>query len=342
MSRTKPEAAAGETAARPTQAMTAVVQDRYGGPDVVRAERVPRPVPGPQDVLVRVVAAPLTAADVAFRSATPWFARLAAGLFRPRSRVLGSDAAGEVTAVGAEVGGIAVGDRVHITTTVSLGAHAEYVCQPAAHVVRVPDGVDLEAAVVVAEAGLTALPFLRDHATVGPGTRILVNGAAGSVGSSAVQLAVHLGAHVTATCSTDHVDLVASLGAHEVVDRTRVDFTRARDAYDVVFDAVGRSSFRRCRRALRPRGVYLTTVPSFAILVQAPLTALLRRRRAVVAFTGLRSVALRSADAATLLDLARDGVLRPVVDSRFTFAEAAAAHARVDTGHKAGAVVLRP
>ena len=327
--------------ADPSATMRAVVQLRYGGPDVLQPARLPRPVPRPGDVVVRVRAVAVDRAAAHMRAADPPVARLAAGLVRPRHPVLGGELGGDVVAVGRDVTGIAVGDRV-VAVSLAGGGYAEEARVPAAAVVHVPDGLGTEDAVAVVEGGLTALPFVRDQGRVGPGTQILVNGASGAVGVMAVQLAAHLGATVTGVCSTGNVELVRSLGAAHVLDRTREDFTAAREAYDVVLDAVGTSSFRRARACLTPTGRYLTTVPSAAIGPQMVWTRLRGGRRATLATTGLRPVAAKVADMAHLLDLAAAGHVRAVVDRRLPLEAAAQAHAYVDTGRKRGAVLLVP
>jgi NADPH:quinone reductase-like Zn-dependent oxidoreductase len=322
-----------------TTGMNAVVHDRYGPPDVLRPAELPRPVPGPGEVVIRNRVVTVTAADCAFRAADPFFARFATGLLRPRRAVLGGNVAGEVAAIGPGAAAPPVGTRVVGVTGVAMGGYAEYTRLPAEAVVAVPDALTCADAVAVVEGGLTALPFLRDHAALGPGRRVLVNGASGAVGSSAVQLARHLGATVTGVCSTANVELVRSLGAAEVVDYTAADFTAERAAYDVVFDAVGKSSFGRCRRALRPGGAYLTTVPGLAALLQARYRHA-GGRRVVLAFTGLRPAADKARDTALLLGLAAAGEIMPVVERTWPLERAGEAHRHVDTGRKRGVVVL--
>ncbi|QGQ21030.1 zinc-binding dehydrogenase [Cellulomonas sp. JZ18] len=300
------------------------------------------PVPGPDDVVLAVEAVAVSRAETAFRAGDPPLARLATGLRRPRNRVLGGDVGGRVVAVGERVIRVQRGDRVVAQTGIAMGGYARHVRVPAASVVPVPDGVGTHEAVALVEGGSTALPFLRDHAHVRPGTRLLVHGAAGAVGAAAVQLAAHLGADVTGVCGPDHVALVRSLGAATVVDRTVTPVERVRGTFDVVLDAVGASSFRRCRHLLAPRGLYLTTVPSAGILVRTALRPLARGRTAAIAFTGLRPAADKASDAVHLLGLAADGAVRGVVDRTWPLEEAAAAHAYVDAGHKAGAVLLLP
>lgn len=332
-----------DTPTHPATTMTAVAFDRYGPPDVLRVVRRPVPVPGPRELVVAVRSVAVTRAEMAFRSADPAFARLASGLRRPRNQVLGGTLAGVVSAVGDDVDAWRVGDRVVAQVGMSMGGNAEQVRVPAANVVALPDGIDDDdAAVAVVEGGLTALPFVRDHARARPGLRVLVNGAAGAVGSSAVQLAAHLGATVTGVCGPAHVDLVAGLGAAEVVDRLRTPLERLTGTYDVVLDAVGTSSPRATRHLLAPRGAYFTTVPSVGVLARTATRRLERGRTAAIAFTGLRPVTAQTAEMQVLLDLLRDGHVRPVVDRTYPLVEAAAAHAYVEAGHKAGAVLLHP
>lgn len=322
--------------------MTAAVHDRYGPPEVLTTARVPRPTLRPGQVLVEVAAVAVTAADTAMRAADPPVARLASGLRRPRNRIPGAEVSGVVVELAPDVADLTRGDRVVAATGIHAGGSAQYVAVSAAAAVRVPDAIDLTDAVALTEGGLTALPFLRDHGKVGPGTRLLVIGAAGSVGSAAVQLGEVLGAEVTGVCSTPHVALVRSLGARHVVDRTSTDVTATDARYDVVLDAVGATSFGACRRLLTPRGIYLTTVPAAHAVLRTPFARFLRGRRAAIAFTGLRPDRAKVADMRYLLDLALAGRIRPVVDRTLPLTEAAAAHRYVEQRHKAGSVLLLP
>ncbi|MHA7132062.1 NAD(P)-dependent alcohol dehydrogenase [Oerskovia turbata] len=317
--------------------MRAATHRRYGAPEVVSVVDAADPAPARDQVLVRVLAASVGAADAAARSGDPKVVRLFSGLLSPRHPVLGSDVAGEVVAVGADVRGLTVGDRVVGVRGPALGGHAQLaVVQAAGALALLPPEVTPEQAVALCDGAMTALPFLRDHGRVRAGHRVLVNGASGAVGSAGVQLARLLGAHVTAVTSTPNVPLARDLGAHAVVDYRVEDFTASDERWDVVFDAVGKSSFRRARRVLAPQGVYLSTVPG-AIVLQSLLT-----RRASIAFTGLRKNAAKRPDLAELVRLAATGSLTPLVDSVFPLDEAQAAHTRVDTGRKRGTVVLRP
>lgn len=321
--------------------MRAAVFTTYGGPEVVTIQERPRPSISDTQVLVRVRAVVVTAADVAARSGSPFVARLYFGLLRPRLSVLGSDFVGEIEAVGASVTGFQIGDRVVGSSGATLGAHAEYLAVDHEGMLTViPAQLSFEEAIAAFEGAMTALPFLRDAAELERGQRILVNGAAGSVGSAAVQLAHGLGAHVTAVCSGSNAELVRSIGADAVVDYTKKDFAAAENSYDVIFDAVGKSSFARSRRALTSNGIYLTTVPTLAIMVQRLITAKSKGKRAGIAFAGLLPVSESRRNLGEISALAVAGTLAPVIDSSFPAKEIAEAHRLVDTGHKRGSVVV--
>lgn len=323
--------------------MLAAIVERYGPPEVVRLVERSAPEPGPGRIRVRVAATTVGPSDAAFRSGTPWFARLFSGLGKPKrtQQILGSDFAGVVDAIGEGVTRFAPGDRVYGATGAASGAHAEFLVVAADGAVQpTPAGVSDIDAVAMTDGFLTALPFLRDVGGVQPGDRVLVNGASGAVGSAAVQLARWMGARVTAVTSTPNVGLVRSLGAEHVIDYTAARFTDARGAYDLVFDAVGSSSFGRARRALARRGTYASTVPSVALLAAIPVTRLARGRRAAIAFTGLRADASKRADLELLSRLAAEGEFVPVIDRVVTLTDLTAAHARVDSGRKVGALVV--
>jgi NADPH:quinone reductase-like Zn-dependent oxidoreductase len=337
-------ATAAERVAPPpasTPTMRAAVCTRFGPPEVVHLVVAERPTPRSGEVLVRVHAAVVTPSDAVARTGRPRWARPMFGLRAPRHPVFGTELAGVVEEVGAGVTGLQVGDRVVAATGTDFGAHAEYfrLAQDGA-LSLIPEGISCAEAVSLCEAGLTALPFMRDQARIRPGQRVLVNGASGSVGSAAVQLAKHFGAHVTGVCGTTNLELVRSLGADEVIDHTQQDFTADGRTYDVILDAVGKSSFRKCRRCLTAEGVYLTTVPSAAILPQMGWTRLRGGRRARIAFTGLRPPAAKSRDLAALWQIAADGGIRAVIGHRFAFDDIVAAYRLVDSGHKVGSAVL--
>ena len=319
--------------------MKAAVCRRYGSPDAVTVEEVPAPRPRDDEILVRVRAATVGVVDGLARRGSPFYARVQFGPLRPRFPVLGSDFAGVVESVGRVVTRFSAGDSVFGTVAPRFGAHAEYVCLPEAGAVApMPSSVSFAEAAALADA--TALYFLRDKAALRPGQSVLINGASGAVGAAAVQLAVSFGAVVTGVCSGPHAGLVRKLGAESVIDYTRTDFTRAGRRYDVIFDVAGKSSFSRCRGVLRPGGVYLTTAPSPAIMVQMPWTARFGHTRAVVAFAGLRAAASKREDLLVLRDLVEKSSLAAVIGARYPLERIAEAHARVDAGHKKGNIVV--
>ena len=319
--------------------MKAAVSRSFGPPDVVTVADVPRPEPRDDEILVRVRAAAVGVVDGLARRGSPWYARAHFGLLRPRFQVLGCDFAGDVAAAGAGVSLFRVGQAVFGTIAPRFGAHAEYICLPEHGAVAAkPSDVSYAEAAALADA--TALCFLRDKAGLRSGQAVLVNGASGAVGSAAVQLAAHFGATVTGVCSGPHIRLVRKLGAESVIDYTRTDFTRAGRRYDVIFDVAGTSSFGRCRRALNPGGVYLTTAPSPAIIAAMPWTAKFGSRRAVVAFTGLRPASEKRKDLLVIRELAEASALVPVVGACYPLARIADAYRHVDAGHKKGTIVV--
>ncbi|MCH9683621.1 MAG: NAD(P)-dependent alcohol dehydrogenase [Deltaproteobacteria bacterium] len=321
--------------------MQAAVYERYGSPQTLELREVPRPEPGPNEVLVKTQATTVTLVDTAFRSGRPWMARLFTGLLRPKNQILGTEFAGRVEAVGSEVDRFEVGDVVFGASDQGFGTHAEYVCvaQTGALAIK-PSNITVGEAAAVSNGALTALPFLRDHAKLRPGQKILIIGASGSIGTCAVQLAKHFGAHVTGVCSTANVELVKSLGADRVIDYTKDDFTQGDEVYDVVFDTVGKSSFSRSKGVLTPRGIYMTTVISIGILIQTAWTSMFGGKKSVFAATGLRSTVDKNADLLVLKELIEAGTLRTIIDSHYSLGQIADAHRYVDTERKKGNVII--
>jgi NADPH:quinone reductase-like Zn-dependent oxidoreductase len=314
--------------------MRAVVHDRYGPPEVLRLEDVARPVPGDDEVLVRVHATTVNQTDCHARRAQPFMWRFYAGLFRPRRRTLGFELAGEVEEVGRAVTEFATGDRVF---GVRWGANAEFVCVPQSGLLaHMPYEMSFEDAAAVCDGAHQALASLR-RANVGKGTRLVVYGASGSCGTAAVQLARHFGAHVTAVCNTKNIELVRSLGADEVVDYLQEDFTQSGETYDVILDAVGKHSFGRCKRALVPGGLYAATDLGF--LWQNPVLVLWTSRfgsRKVVFAMPRHS----KQDVLFLRELIENGEYRAVVDRAYRLEDVVEATRYVETWQKTGNVVL--
>jgi NADPH:quinone reductase-like Zn-dependent oxidoreductase len=323
--------------------MRAVVQDRYGSPDVLRVEDVERPVPNDDQVLVRVHATTVTQTDTHARAARPIFWRFFFGFRRPRFRTLGVELAGEVEAVGAAVNDFNVGDHVFgsapgLGSGSAFGAHAEFICLRAGGPLALkPAGISFEEAAAVCDGGTQGLATLR-AADLRAGQRVVIYGASGSLGTAAVQLARHLGAHVTAVCNTKNVELVRSLGADEVVDYTREDFRKKGQRYDAIIDAVGKYSFLRARPALKPGGVYVPTdLGPFMLetMVMILATRWVGRKRVKFSAAGPNR-----ADVLRLKELIEAGEYRPVIDRVYPLEQVAEAHRYVETWQKTGNVVL--
>jgi NADPH:quinone reductase-like Zn-dependent oxidoreductase len=320
--------------------MRAAVYDRFGAPEVVHLEEVPVPRPGADDVLIRVVASTVSAADhrMRARDLPPGIGLLAApvvGLFRPRRRILGMDFAGTVEAVGAEVTRFAAGDEIVGMTGSAFGGHAEYLVLPqSAAIVAKPAGLSHEEALALVFGGHTISECMR-HRQIGAGDQVLVNGASGAVGSAAVQVAKHFGAHVTAVTSAGNVEFVRNLGADRVIDYRTEDFAAGESSYDVIFDCVGNAPFERVDRALKVGGAHLQVAADFTALIRAKRHT--RRSGKLVAPITFKPSA---SDVAFVTRLHGEGGLKPVIGRRYAFEDIVEAHRYVDTGRKHGSVIL--
>ena len=321
--------------------MKVIICTKYGSPDVLQLKEVEKPTPKDNEVLIRIFAAIVSPSDCVFRKGEPFIARFFSGLIRPKNSIPGEMLAGEIEAVGKDVKLFKKGDQVFGSTGMSLGAYAEYICLPEEGVLTIkPANLTYEDAATVCDGALTALPFLRDKGNIQSGQKVLINGASGSVGTAAVQLAKYYGAEVTGVCSTTNLELVKSLGADKVIDYTKEDFTQSGETYDVIFDAVGKSLFTRCKSSLTQRGVYLTTVPTLVIMLQMLWTSKIGSKRAIIAFTGLRPAREKTKDLIFLKELVEVGKIKPVIDRLYPLEQIVEAHRYVDKGHKKGNVVI--
>ena len=317
--------------------MKAAVYTRYGSPEVLQIMDVPTPEPKDNEILIRLHASSVTPSDAAMLTGKPFLIRFINGLRRPKIQILGGAISGEVVTVGRSVTKYAAGDRVYGLTTTDFGTHAQYKCLPeTAHIFKTPAGVSPEDAAGVQDA-LTPIYFMENMTKLRPGQHILINGASGALGSYGVQIAKILGAEVTGVCSGANVALVKSLGADHVIDYQKADFTQNRGAYDVIFDAVGKSTFGRSKKALKPDGLYLTTVPSFHIILPMLRTALFGRKKAKIGFAGLN---VTPENMNTLHEYVSAGKIRTVIDRCYPLAQIANAYRHVMTGHKVGNVVI--
>jgi len=322
--------------------MTAVVYDRYGAPEVLRLEQVDRPVPAEGEVLVKVHATTVNRFDTATREANrksglaiSLISRLVSGVRGPRHRILGTEFAGEVEAVGADVTEFAVGARVFGTSGLRFGAHAEYLAMPVSgRIAAMPGGMSFEEAAPICDGALNALTCLK-QADLKNGRTILINGATGAIGTAGVQPAKSFGADVTAVCNTKNLELVRSLGADRVIDYTQTDFTRNGETYDVILDAVGKQSFGRCRGSLEPAGIYLPT-DGLANLMWALVTRRLGGKKVLFQIPPRQT----KEDVLFLKQLIEAGKYRPVIDRRYPLEDVVEASRYVETGQKTGNVVL--
>lgn len=321
--------------------MKAIVYKKYGSPDVLELQEVEKPTPKDNEVLIRIHATTVTAVDGFYRKGDPFMARLDAGLIRPKKTTLGTELAGEVEAAGKDVKRYEKGSLVFASADADSGTHAEYICLPEEGALAVkPVNITYEEAAAVPYGALTALHFLRDAAKIQSGQKVLINGASGSIGTYAVQVARQFGAEVTGVCSSANVEMVKSLGADVVIDYTKDDFTKTSEAYDIIFDTVGKSSFLRCKNALKQGGIYLTTVPTLAILLHMLWTSKIGNKKGMIAFAGLRSSGEKRKDLIFLARHIEAGKIKPVIDRRYPLELIAEAHEYVEKGHKKGNVVI--
>jgi NADPH:quinone reductase-like Zn-dependent oxidoreductase len=319
--------------------MKAIVYTEYGSPDVLQLKEVAKPTPKDNEVLIRIEATTVTAVDSTFRQGASISGRFYTGLTRPKRPVLGSTLAGEVEAVGKDVTLFKKGDPV-FGATADFGTHAEYICLPEDGALALkPASITYEEAVAT-NAVLTALPFLRDTGQIQSGQKVLINGASGSVGSYAVQLAKQAGAEVTGVCSTEKMEFVKSLGADKVIDYKQEDFTNSGETYDIIFDAAGKSRYGRCQHILKENGIYLSTVLSPSIVLNMLWTSIAGSKKAKITFAGLRPTSEQAKDLRFLAELIEAGQLKSLIDRSFPLAQTAEAHRYVDTGRKKGSVVI--
>jgi NADPH2:quinone reductase len=323
--------------------MKAIVYEEYGPPDVLRLKDVAKPVPKADEVLIRVHAATVTSGDCNLRGFTfvpPGFGfvpRLAFGLRRPRRKILGTEVAGEIEAVGKDVKSFKEGDQVFGIDSNSLGAYAEHVCRPEQKALAIkPINTSYEEAAAIPFGATTALYFLRDLGRIQPGQKVLINGASGGVGAYAVQLAKFFGAAVTGVCSSGNLELARGLGADHVIDYTRDDFRTNDERYDIILDTVaGRASFPACKNALQPNGLYLPVAGGPQEFLQTIWTSFGGGKR-VLAGTPPEN----KRDLLLLKELVEAGNIRPVIDRCYPLEQTADAHRYVDKGHKRGNVVI--
>ena len=314
--------------------MKAIVYTKFGPPEVLQLQEVEKPTPKANEVLIKIYATAVTKEDPDMRASRGFN-----GFLKPRNPILGQELAGEVEAVGRNVTRFKPGDQVFGID--SFGAYAEYKCMPENGALAIkPANLSYEEAASVPNGALTALPFLRDKGKIQSGQTVLIYGASGSVGAAAVQLAKYYGAEVTGVCSTANLEWVKSLGADQVIDYTQEDFTENGKTYDIIFDTVGKRSFSECKGSLTDKGIYLATVPTPVMMLQALWSAKGGRKKVKFAATGLRPASAKSKDLVFLTELIEAGKIKPVIDRCYPLEQMAEAHRYVEQGHKKGNVVI--
>ena len=317
--------------------MKAVVYTKYGPPEVLQIKEVEKPIPKDNEVLIKVHATTVTAADCRMRKADPFLVRIYSGLLRPKKvTILGTELAGEIESIGKDVKLFKKGDKVFASTWVKdFGAHVEYICLAEDSMVAIkPKNITYEEASAITFGGLTALHFLK-KANIKKGQKILIYGASGSLGTAAIQIAKYFGAEVTGVCSTNNVELIKSIGADKVIDYTKEDFSKNSETYDVIFDTVGKSSFSNCMKALKKEGTYLQTVAMPPLLLRMKWVSM---RTSKKLFGGTATP--NTEDIMFLKKLVEEGKFKPVIDKTYPFKQIVEAHKYVDKGHKKGNVVI--
>jgi len=329
--------------------MKAIVYTEYGPPEVLQLKEVEKPTPKDNEVLIRIYATLVAYGDVMVRNMRkisprkfhmPFLFWLGNGMFfgfrKPKITILGAELAGEVEAIGKDVKLFREGDQVFGYRGPSMGANAEYVCMPEDGMVAIkPANMTYEEAAAVPFGAIVALNLLR-KVNIQPGQKVLVNGASGGIGSAAVQLAKsHFGAKVTGVCSTPRLELVKSLGADQVIDYTREDFTKSGETYDVIFDILGKSSFSRCKSSLSQNGRYLLASFKMRELFQMLWTSMIGSKKVICAMTPEKTE-----DLIFVKELVEAGKIKAVIDRRYPLEQTAEAHRYVESGHKKGNVVI--
>ncbi|KAA3613111.1 MAG: NAD(P)-dependent alcohol dehydrogenase [Calditrichaeota bacterium] len=321
--------------------MKAVVYKKYGSPDVLHVKEIKKPTPKDDEILFKVNAAEVTKADCELRSfnfPVKWFwlpMRLALGITKPRKQILGGYFSGEVEATGKNVSKFKIGDQVFGNTGFAFGAHGEYVCLPlSTTLVHKPNNLSFEEAAAVPLGGLNALHFMR-KANIQKGEKVLINGAGGSIGIFAVQIAKEMGAEVTAVDSTIKEKMLRELGVDHFIDYTKEEFLKSGQSYDVIFNMVANCSYSACIKALNPKGRYVMGNPRVSNMFRSILTSKFTNKTSIFAFAGEKEEELQ-----TLKEMIEEGKIKSIVDRVYSFEQAAEAHRRVETEQRIGPVII--
>ncbi|MFC1893217.1 NAD(P)-dependent alcohol dehydrogenase [Chloroflexota bacterium] len=320
--------------------MKAIVCTKYGPPDVLQLKEVAKPTPKDNEVLIKIHATVVGPAECAARRGNPFMIRFITGLIRPKHPILGAELAGEIEAAGKDVKRFKEGDQIFASAAPIGGTYAEYKCllEEGALAIK-PANMTYGEAAAVCDGAITALYFLR-KGNIQSGQKVLINGASGAIGTAAVQLAKYFGAEVTGVCSTTNLEMVKSLGADKVIDYTKEDFTKTSQTYDIIWDMFGKSSLSRCKRLLKQRGIYLTTAPTPAALLQMLWTSKIGSKKVIWGPSALLPANEKAKDLIFLKELIEAGKIKSIIDRSYPLEQITEAHRYVEKGHKKGNVVI--
>jgi len=323
--------------------MKAIIFKKYGNPEVLEYAEIPKPIPARDEVLVKIHATSVTAEEPKMRSFNhPPLLKLPVGLMfgfkRPKNPVLGMEFSGTIKAIGDDVKNYKINDQVFGYTGLDFGAHAEYKCMPEKDLMHFkPQNLSFEQSATLVNGPLSALAYLKKKGNIKRDDHILIYGASGSVGTAAVQLAKYFGAKVTAVCSTKNIEIVKSIGAENVIDYTKEDFTKGSEQYDIIFDTIGKTSMGPCMKLLKSNGKYLLTEFGLSHIAAMIYTSLFKRKKVIVAASNFY---WRKEDLILIKELAEKGYLKPIIDKSFPIEKMIEAHTYVESGHKVGNVVI--
>jgi NADPH:quinone reductase-like Zn-dependent oxidoreductase len=319
--------------------MKAVIYKKYGTPAVLELVEIAKPIPKNNEILIKIKATSVTNADCYMRRADTLFSRIILGLLKPRSRyqILGTEFSGIIEEVGTDVREWKTGDEIFGFRGFGTGCYAEYKCMASkGSLAQKPINVSFEEAASLVDGATTAFFFLKEKANIKPGQKVLINGASGSIGTFAVQLAKYFGAEVTGVCSSKNIELIKSLGADKAIDYTKVDFTQNKEAYDIIFDTVSKSTFSKCKKVLTENGLYINTMFSITTVLQSFLTSLLCKKKVIFDMSVNKTEALKF-----IKGLVENGKLKTIIDGYYNLEQISDAHTYVESGHKKGNVVIR-
>ncbi|BDS11566.1 NAD(P)-dependent alcohol dehydrogenase [Aureispira anguillae] len=320
--------------------MKAVTFVKYGTPEVLQLESIKKPIPKADEILIKINAIPVTTEDPLLRRGEPYFTRLFLGLTKPKNSVLGAEFSGEIEAIGQNVTLFKIGDKVFGHSGQNLGCYAEYVCvKEKGLLLKRPPNMSAEEVAPVCTF-MAAWNFMVALAEVKHHQKVLINGASGSVGSAAVQIAKTFGANVTGVCSTANINLVKSLGADKVIDYTTDQFTKNGALYDIVFDVANKSSFYSCRNSLTKNGIYLNPVLKISTLIQMLWTNFFSKKKVMFSATGLQPISKRKTFLKELTKLFETGKLKTIIDKRYNLEQIVDAHRYIESGNRKGNVII--